>query len=67
MTTLTQQMRLKYQRRTLANGIERLPPGGNDVLLLCDHAEALERIIREIQTKLTTAEQNEVERRLWNL
>ena len=44
-----------------------LTHGGADVMRLCKLADDLEALVRDLQNRLETAEQNEVERRLWSI
>lgn len=60
------QMRKKYAKRSYPSG-QRYPPGRKDVLRLCDLAQHLETIVRDLQRALPADQQNEIERKLWAL
>jgi len=63
---MTKQLRAKYRKRPYGNNVfDRYPPGGEDVIRLCDLCERLERLVRDCQRQLPTDQQNEIERRLW--
>ena len=62
----TAEYRVKYAKRPHGRNMA-YPPGGRDVIRLCDGVDALKRLIRDIQMELPTDRQNEVERRLWNI
>ena len=65
---ITRTMREKYKPRQYGSGVfDRKPPGGEDVTRLCDVADRLEGIVRAMQHKLTTEQQNEIERMFWNV
>ena len=68
MNMETQQYREKYKKRPFGNNLfDRFPPGGADVYRLCDAIDRLQQLVRDIQVKLPTDDQNEVESRLWNI
>lgn len=60
-------MTVKYQRRTLRNGQVRQAPGGEDTYRLCVVIKRLEDLVRRMQRGLPEAEQNHVERQLWQI
>lgn len=60
-----QSIRDKYQKRHAASGRLFFPPGGADIMRLCDISERLLAIVRELQHAQDTAGQNETERKLW--
>lgn len=64
---MTKELRHKYRPRPFGRDMifDRLPPGGADVLRLCSMVDSLEALIREMQHKLPTDDQNSIERRLW--
>lgn len=61
----TRQYREKYAKRQHGRNMAH-PPGGADVMRLCDAVDRLTRLVREIQAELPTDGQNEVERKLWD-
>jgi hypothetical protein len=64
---LTRHMREKYRSKSYGNGLfNRRPPGGEDVIRVCDLADRLEQIVRTMQHQLPTDQQNEIERQLWS-
>ena len=64
----TKSYRKKYAKKSFGKDVFfRHPPGGADVIRLCDAVDRLIQIVREIQFDLPTEEQNEVERKLWNI
>ena len=63
----TVEYRLKYAKKKHGRGHMAYPPGGRDVIRLCDGVDALKQLISDIQMDLPTDRQNEVERRLWNI
>jgi len=66
---LVSALREKYKPRPYGRDrlSSRLPPGGADVLRLCKLADDLEALVRDLQSHLDTAGQNDVERRLWSI
>jgi len=66
---ITTALREKYKPRPYGRDrlSGRLPPGGADVLRLCKLADDLEALVRDLQHRLDTVGQNEVERRLWSI
>lgn len=60
----TNSLRAKYAKRTTSAGIVRHAPGGEDVLLLCDLCDKLERIIHLQQPHLPPSQRAEFERML---
>ena len=63
----TKAMREKYIKLQLPSGLRRSAPGGKDILKLCEIADRLENIVRELQHRLPTEQQNDVERKLWGV
>ena len=64
----TKRFRDKYAKRQYGSNLfDRYPPGGVDVIRLCDAVDRLTRLVREIQAELPTDLQNEVERKLWSI
>ena len=62
----TDEYRVKYAKRPHGRNTA-FPPGGRDVIRLCNAVDDLKRLVRDIQLNLPTDRQNEVERRLWNI
>ena len=64
----TRPYREKYAKRHYGSNLfNRYPPGGADVIRLCDAVDRLTKIIRECQAELPTDAQNDVERKLWGV
>jgi hypothetical protein len=62
----TRGLRLKYLHKPYGSGLfSRRPPGGDDVIQLCDLCDRLESIVRDCQRRLPNEQQNEIEGRLW--
>lgn len=59
-----QSVRKKYQKRHAASGRLFFPPGGSDIMLLCDISERLLAVVRELQHGQDAEGQNETERKL---
>lgn len=66
---ITKRMRDKYRAKQIGGGIfDRRPAGGNDVISLCDAVDRLESLVRDLQRRSATAEeQNRIERELWSI
>ena len=62
----TRSYRKKYAKREHGHNMA-YPPGGADVIRLCDAVDQLLAIVRDIQMILPTEGQNDVERRLWRI
>lgn len=64
---LTKRMREKYRAKQIGGGLfDRRPAGGNDVVSLCDAVDRLESLVRDLQRRVESAEeQNRIERELW--
>ena len=60
----TAEYRVKYAKRPHGKNMA-YPPGGRDVIRLCDCVDALILLVREMQIDLPTDRQNDVERKLW--
>ena len=63
---ITKPYRKRYAKRPHGRSMA-YPPGGEDVLRLCDAVDRLQRLVRDIQRELPVDRQNEVERRLWRI
>jgi hypothetical protein len=64
----TKAYRKKYARRQYGNNLfDRYPPGGADVIRLCDTVDALTAIVRDCQRRMCAEDQNEIERKLWGI
>jgi hypothetical protein len=62
----TKPFRDKYAKRVHGRNLS-YPAGGADVHRLCNAVDRLTRLVRDLQAELPTDQQNEVERRLWNI
>lgn len=59
----TKPYRQKYEKRKHGRTIAH-PPGGGDVIRLCDAVDSLIQLVREIQAELPINAQAEVQRKL---
>jgi hypothetical protein len=60
MTTI-EKMRKKYQRRKRANGVSAYPPGGQDVILMCELVDYAVKVLRVLQPILGEETQKRVD------
>lgn len=63
-TTMTKHYREKYAPRPHGKQMAH-PPGGRDVLQLCDVVDALEQLVLDAEGLVDTAAAKEIALRLW--